>query len=158
MTFSGEGDRGSSIFGENPPPFFSVTNGLPSLKLAYANGPEAFEESPRADPFAKGDPLTDKDYVQQSKSFFTSASHSGDDVALYARGPFAHLFRGTLDNTYPFHAAAFALCLPVPVSNYETTWDAQRQRNSPFVRWQNLALVIDPRQYPHCRRSFYRHG
>ena len=33
-----------------------------------------------------------------------SANHSGEDVALFARGPFAHLFTGIHENAYIPHA------------------------------------------------------
>lgn len=41
----------------------------------------------------------------------TSETHGGDDVAIFARGPFSHLFTGVLEqNTIP-HFMAFAACI-----------------------------------------------
>lgn len=38
-------------------------------------------------------------------------THGGDDVGIFARGPYAHLFAGTLEqNTIP-HIMAFAACI-----------------------------------------------
>lgn len=38
-------------------------------------------------------------------------THGGDDVAIYARGPYSHLFSGVLEqNTIP-HFMAFACCI-----------------------------------------------
>lgn len=38
-------------------------------------------------------------------------THGGEDVAIYARGPYSHLFSGVLEqNTIP-HFMAFASCI-----------------------------------------------
>jgi alkaline phosphatase len=38
-------------------------------------------------------------------------THGGDDVGIYAKGPFAHLFNGVLEqNTIP-HFIAYAACI-----------------------------------------------
>jgi alkaline phosphatase len=38
-------------------------------------------------------------------------THGGDDVAIFARGPYSHLFNGVLEqNTIP-HFMAFAACI-----------------------------------------------
>lgn len=40
-----------------------------------------------------------------------SETHGGDDVAIFARGPYAHLFAGVLEqNTIP-HFMAYAACI-----------------------------------------------
>ena len=45
----------------------------------------------------------DKDYVQQALIPMSSETHSGEDVAVYARGPWSHLFDGTIEQNYIFH-------------------------------------------------------
>lgn len=47
--------------------------------------------------------VTDIDYVQQALVPKNSESHSGEDVAIYAKGPFAHLVNGTVEQNYIFH-------------------------------------------------------
>ena len=38
-------------------------------------------------------------------------THSGEDVAIYAGGPMAHLFHGVQEQHYVFHVMAYALGL-----------------------------------------------
>ncbi|KAL1487384.1 hypothetical protein MTO96_008008 [Rhipicephalus appendiculatus] len=51
------------------------------------------------------------DYVQQATFPMRSATHGGEDVAVYARGPWAHLFDGVNDQTYIPYVIAYALCI-----------------------------------------------
>lgn len=53
----------------------------------------------------------DKDYVQQAAVPLDSETHGGEDVALFARGPMAHLFQGVYEQNYIAHAMAFAACV-----------------------------------------------
>ena len=43
------------------------------------------------------------DFLQQALVPMTSETHSGEDVAVYASGPFAHLFDGTIEQNFIFH-------------------------------------------------------
>ncbi|GFE64952.1 alkaline phosphatase [Litoreibacter roseus] len=49
------------------------------------------------------DEVTDLDYIQQALIPKSSETHSGEDVAVYAKGPFAHLFDGTIEQNVIFH-------------------------------------------------------
>ena len=56
------------------------------------------------------DDAVDPDYIQQAGIPMSSETHSGEDVAAYASGPFAHLINGTIEQNYLFsvmHHAAF---------------------------------------------------
>ncbi|QFU09080.1 Alkaline phosphatase precursor [Rhodobacteraceae bacterium THAF1] len=46
---------------------------------------------------------TDIDYLQQALIPLSSETHSGEDVAVYAKGPWAHLFDGTMEQNVIFH-------------------------------------------------------
>ena len=46
---------------------------------------------------------TDVDYLQQALVPMSSETHSGEDVAVYAKGPFAHLLDGTIEQNVIFH-------------------------------------------------------
>jgi len=52
---------------------------------------------------------TDVDYVQQTLIPMSSETHSGEDVAIYAKGPWAHLFDGTIEQNYIFHVMNHAV-------------------------------------------------
>lgn len=40
-----------------------------------------------------------------------SESHGGDDVAIFATGPQAHLFRGVIEENVIAHIMAYAACI-----------------------------------------------
>ncbi len=50
-----------------------------------------------------------KDCLQQATVPLSSETHAGDDVGVYAAGPFAHLFHGTVGEQYTFHVMRHAL-------------------------------------------------
>lgn len=52
-----------------------------------------------------------KDYVQLAAVPTESATHSGEDVVVLARGPMAHLFQGVQEQNYIAHAMAYAACV-----------------------------------------------
>ena len=52
---------------------------------------------------------TDPDYLQQALIPKSSETHSPEDVALYAKGPFAHLFDGTIEQNVIFHVMHHAV-------------------------------------------------
>ena len=39
------------------------------------------------------------------------STHGGEDVPVYAHGPGAHLFTGTMEQAYLAHAIAHAACI-----------------------------------------------
>jgi alkaline phosphatase len=51
----------------------------------------------------------DPDYLQQALLPMGSETHSGEDVAVYAKGPWAHLFTGTVEQNYIFHVMNHAV-------------------------------------------------
>lgn len=52
-----------------------------------------------------------KDYVQLAAVPTESTTHSGEDVAVLARGPMAHLFQGVQEQNYIAHAMGYAACV-----------------------------------------------
>ena len=50
--------------------------------------------------------------MQQAAVPLDSETHGGEDVAIYARGPMAHLFHGVKEQNYVAHVMAYAACLP----------------------------------------------
>jgi len=76
--------------------------------LSYANGPGGVE-GPRRDPATEQTEALE--YRQPALAPFRSASHGGEDVPIRARGPFAHLLAGTLEQHTIYHVMAYALGL-----------------------------------------------
>ncbi|WP_299769397.1 alkaline phosphatase [uncultured Pseudoteredinibacter sp.] len=77
-------------------------DGKPYTTLSYANGPGAHSHGPR--PHATEEQAQSHDYKQQALIPLESETHAGEDVAIYARGPWAHLFNGVVEQNYIFHA------------------------------------------------------
>ncbi|XP_051966691.1 alkaline phosphatase, tissue-nonspecific isozyme [Xyrauchen texanus] len=107
FTFNGYPFRGNSILGKSP--IFGL-DFLPFTTLMYGNGPGHKIENNKRPDIRKVD-TTNKDYVQQSAAPMESETHGGEDVALLARGPMAHLFQGVYEQSYIAHAMAYAACV-----------------------------------------------
>lgn len=60
-----------------------------------------------------------KDYIQLSAVPTESTTHSGEDVAVLARGPMAHLFQGVQEQNYIAHAMAYAACVGADLRHCE---------------------------------------
>ena len=52
-----------------------------------------------------------KDYLQDAGVPLHSETHGGEEVAIYARGPMAHLFHGTHEQNYIAHLTMYASCV-----------------------------------------------
>ncbi len=72
----------------------------PYTTLGYANGPGAWQGN-RLDVTEVN--TTSADYLQQATYAQSFATHGGEDVAIYARGPGAYLFQGVVEQNYIFH-------------------------------------------------------
>ncbi|MGE0594668.1 MAG: alkaline phosphatase [Vicinamibacterales bacterium] len=140
LTFAGYPRRGNPILGKvigneddgSPSTAFDVDLlGRPYTTLSYANGPgfpgatdqqgagpKHFVHAPRAvNPYTDGRPrlsfvdTTAPDYLQESMVPLAGETHGGEDVAIYATGPWAHLFHGVHEQHYVFHVMSHALGL-----------------------------------------------
>ena len=87
--------------------------------VSSAEGPKAFPFGPSSTVGIKnGRPdltsvATDaKSFLQEATVPLGSETHAGEDVAIFAKGPNAHLFRGTLEQSMIYWIMADALRLP----------------------------------------------
>ncbi len=80
--------EGSKKFPHHGPGFHGITNGRPDLTNVDTTAP---------------------DYMQESTLPMESETHGGEDVAIYARGPQAHLIRGVIEQNVIYHVMAEAL-------------------------------------------------
>jgi alkaline phosphatase len=87
-------------------PYRSRVDGKPFTTLGYANGPGAVQGE-RAD--LTGVDTQAPDSRQQALVPLPSETHGGEDVAIYARGPQAHLFQGTMEQNAIYWVMARAL-------------------------------------------------
>ncbi|WP_119396087.1 alkaline phosphatase [Salinibius halmophilus] len=75
-------------------------DGKPYTTIAYVNGPGAVQGE-RQD--LSNVDVEDMDFVQQALIPMSSETHTAEDVAIYARGPWAWLIDGTVEQNYIFH-------------------------------------------------------
>lgn len=136
MTIAGYASRGNDVLGISvgnnpdgsvggPPRLDSV--GKPYTTIGYANGRggRLLDEAVSADgseQIYEGDvtearrlDLTDMDtaadgFHQEALVPTSSETHGGEDVALFAKGPWAHLFRGTQEQSYIYYVMRHAAC------------------------------------------------
>lgn len=88
-----------------------AADGKPYTVIGYLNGAGSILKEPTdgsndwsgSRPEVTEEEATDKEYLQQALIPMSSETHSGVDVALYAKGPWAHLFDGTVEQNYIFH-------------------------------------------------------
>ncbi len=108
--------------GEPLPGPVLAADGKPYTTLAYANGGSSpFFDTPtvRPDPRDAGVPVTDKNYNQTALVPAGSETHGGQDVAIYAGGPKAYLFDGTVEQNYIYHVMNESLALDRKVETAE---------------------------------------
>ncbi|NXW42582.1 PPBI phosphatase, partial [Nyctiprogne leucopyga] len=129
FSFGGYTLRGSSIFGLAPSRASDKKN---YTSILYGNGP-GYPGSSRPD--VDDDTANQYNYRQQAAVPLDSETHGGEDVAILAKGPMAHLFHGVQEQTYVAHVMAYAACLE--------PYTACPQRDSaPGARATPLALLL----------------
>ncbi|NWU51054.1 PPBI phosphatase, partial [Dromas ardeola] len=129
FSFGGYTLRGSSIFGVAPSRATDMKN---YTSILYGNGP-GYQGPGRPD--VNDDIAEQYDYKQQAAVPLVSETHGGEDVAILAKGPMAHLFHGVQEQTYVAHVMAYAACIE--------PYTSCRQRDSaPGTRATPLALLL----------------
>ncbi|XP_069583122.1 alkaline phosphatase-like [Ranitomeya imitator] len=106
FTFGGYTNRGDSILGKAPS--FAL-DGMPFTSLLYGNGPGYKVVDGVRENITTID--IEGNYIQQSAVQLPSETHGGEDVAIMAKGPLAHLFHGIHEQSYIAHVMAYAACL-----------------------------------------------
>lgn len=114
FTMGGYSGRGNDILGKTKAAeesdYARDRHGLPYTTLGYANGNrESVRTGTRPD--LTNVNTADPDYRQEASVPLVSETHGGEDVAIFAGGPMAHLFHGVLEQHVIFHVMAEALGL-----------------------------------------------
>ncbi|PCI48437.1 MAG: alkaline phosphatase [Alphaproteobacteria bacterium] len=116
FTMAGYPVRGNPILGKvignkrgaiSDKGFALALDNMPYTTLGYYSGAGAKINQPRGD-LSNVDTKA-KDFKQQALVPFISETHGGEDVAIYARGPSAHLIRGVVEENYIFHVMYHAI-------------------------------------------------
>ncbi|XP_067634685.1 membrane-bound alkaline phosphatase [Eurosta solidaginis] len=114
MSVAGYSSRKNDIIGVNNGQL--ADDKMPYATLSYANGPGFEYNVFKANGSVKRKNLLDvnmknKDYPFPSMVPLESETHGGDDVGVFATGPFAHLFTGNYEQNFLPHAIGYAACL-----------------------------------------------
>jgi alkaline phosphatase len=115
FTMAGYPARGNDILGlvrevdskgmiEEKP--MTDTQKKPFTTLGYANG-TGHRKDGRPD--LTQETVTNPNYKQEATVPLTSETHGGEDVAIFAVGPNAHLIRGSMEQNWIFYVMADAL-------------------------------------------------
>ncbi|XP_053454148.1 intestinal-type alkaline phosphatase [Nycticebus coucang] len=107
FSFGGYTLRGSSIFGVAPS---KAQDSKAYTSIVYGNGP-GFAVSASGRPDVNESESGNPNYRQQAAVPLSSETHGGEDVAVFARGPQAHLVHGVQEQSFVAHVMAFAACL-----------------------------------------------
>ncbi|XP_053307660.1 alkaline phosphatase-like [Spea bombifrons] len=108
FTFGGYTYRGNPIFGLAPD--LSDVDQKPFTSILYGNGPgykmvEGSRENVSTVDF------NHMNYQAQSAVPLKMETHGGEDVAVFAKGPMAHLLHGVHEQNYIPHVMAYASCV-----------------------------------------------
>lgn len=130
FTIAGYPSRGNPILGKAAINGVNLTDslGLPYTTVSYGNGPgwtgnfTRREFNPATEGTLPGSyfggalrpdlttiDTTGSNYLQESSVPMGSETHAGEEVSIYATGPQAHLFRGTLEQNVIYHVMSGAL-------------------------------------------------
>lgn len=61
-------------------------------------------------------------YAHMAAMYVKSETHGGEDVGVYAMGPYSHLIRGTFEQNYIAHVVAYAACFNNWPSHCDNTY------------------------------------
>ncbi|ENM5739963.1 alkaline phosphatase [Vibrio mimicus] len=105
--------RGVNESGEAATTYSTDSNGMPYTTLGYANGPGfgSVNDSVNLDanrPNLNQNDVTDVNYRQEATVPMGGETHAGEDVAVYAKGPGAHLVTGSVEQNMLFHVMNYA--------------------------------------------------
>ncbi|CAH0715320.1 unnamed protein product, partial [Brenthis ino] len=110
MSYSGYSKRGSDILGIANAKYNSSDN-LPYTILSYANGPGFKANTDFKRHNIMLDDMNDLNYTYPSLVPISRETHGGEDVAVFAKGPWSHLFSGNYEQNFIPHAIAYAACI-----------------------------------------------
>uniref|UniRef100_A0A0X3NWQ7 Alkaline phosphatase n=1 Tax=Schistocephalus solidus TaxID=70667 RepID=A0A0X3NWQ7_SCHSO len=104
------------------------------VPVAYMNGPGAKINQTRED-LNKVDEATlqGTDYRQQALAPLRWSTHGGEDVGIYAQGPFSWMFHRTVDNTFIAQTMKYAMCVEPYTTEKHCNYCASLQAKWTFV-------------------------
>nr|XP_971418.1 PREDICTED: membrane-bound alkaline phosphatase [Tribolium castaneum] len=132
MSYSGYAHRGNDVLGIAG----NADDTLPYTILNYANGP-GYKASQGQRYDVSNDDMSNAEYRYPGISPLDAETHGGDDVAIFAQGPWAHLFTGVMEENVIPYLLAYASC----VGNGTTMCDNIKETNSRIMNLVKKQLL-----------------
>ncbi|KAJ8356815.1 hypothetical protein SKAU_G00196090 [Synaphobranchus kaupii] len=107
FSFGGYSTRGNPVMGLSR---VVAEDGKPFTNALYGNGP-GYRLENGSRPNVNATIADANDYMQNAAVPLPSETHGSEDVAIFAKGPMAHLFHGVQEQSYIAHAMAYAACI-----------------------------------------------
>ncbi|XP_032369763.1 alkaline phosphatase, tissue-nonspecific isozyme [Etheostoma spectabile] len=108
FNFGGYTARGNTIFGLAP--MLSDIDQKPFTSIIYGNGP-GYKLVNGVRENVSTVNYQDNNYQAQAAVPLSMETHGGEDVAVFAKGPLAHLLHGVHEQNYIPHVMAYAACI-----------------------------------------------
>ncbi|XP_073426260.1 alkaline phosphatase, tissue-nonspecific isozyme-like isoform X4 [Dendrobates tinctorius] len=108
FTLGGYPPRGNPILGLALGP--SDVDGMPYTSILYGNGP-GFRMDRGKRQNITGLDTENAEYLAQAAVPLKVETHGGEDVAIFAKGPMAHLLHGVVEQSYIPYAMGYAACI-----------------------------------------------
>ncbi|TNM89175.1 alkaline phosphatase, tissue-nonspecific isozyme [Takifugu flavidus] len=108
FNFGGYTHRGNTIFGLAPA--VSDVDQKPFTAILYGNGPGYKLVNGGRENVSAID-YQENNYQAQAAVPLSMETHGGEDVAVFAKGPMAHLLHGVHEQNYIPHVMAYASCI-----------------------------------------------
>ncbi|TRY85449.1 hypothetical protein DNTS_030553 [Danionella cerebrum] len=136
FSFGGYTLRGNSIFGLAPA--LSDVDQKPFTSILYGNGP-GFKLVNGGRENVSTVNYEQNNYQAQSAVPLRTETHGGEDVAIFSKGPMAHLLHGVQEQNYIPHVMAFAACIG---QNREDREHCRSRSGSPSLSHISPMLAI----------------
>uniref|UniRef100_A0A672MDR7 alkaline phosphatase n=1 Tax=Sinocyclocheilus grahami TaxID=75366 RepID=A0A672MDR7_SINGR len=107
FSFGGYSYRGNPVLGVS---YSKAEDGKSFTNALYGNGP-GYQIANGTRPDMNATNSSNNEYLQQAAVPLDSETHGSEDVAIFAKGPMAHLFHGVQEQSYIPHAMAYAACI-----------------------------------------------
>ncbi|CAM4653686.1 unnamed protein product [Leuciscus chuanchicus] len=107
FSFGGYSYRGNPVLGTS---YSKAEDGKSFTNALYGNGP-GYQIANNTRPDMNSTVSSSDEYLQQAAVPLDSETHGSEDVAIFAKGPMAHLFHGVQEQSYIPHAMAYAACI-----------------------------------------------
>ncbi|KAK7127175.1 hypothetical protein R3I94_018382 [Phoxinus phoxinus] len=131
FSFGGYSYRGNPVLGTS---YSTAEDGKSFTNALYGNGP-GYQIANGTRPDMNATVSSSDAYLQQAAVPLDSETHGSEDVAIFAKGPMAHLFHGVQEQSYIPHAMAYAACI-------EPYTDCLHENHGVCTRFSLLVLML----------------